>query len=59
MGAVVSCIQGVFRSIGACLMGIVNTIGAVLKAIINGVDEVFETSTIKGLIAAPARLDEL
>ncbi|GAQ03648.1 hypothetical protein ALT_0969 [Aspergillus lentulus] len=37
MGAVVSCIRDVFRSIGACLMGIVNTIGAVLKAIINGV----------------------
>ncbi|PLB49383.1 hypothetical protein P170DRAFT_436963 [Aspergillus steynii IBT 23096] len=37
MGAVVSCIKGVFQSIGACLMAIVNAIGAVCKVIIDGV----------------------
>ncbi|KAI9739200.1 MAG: hypothetical protein M1834_007413 [Cirrosporium novae-zelandiae] len=42
MGAVVSCIQSVFRAIGDCLMAIVNGIGAILKAIINGIVSVFD-----------------
>jgi len=42
MGAVVSCITGIFRAIGACLMTIVNAIGAVLTAIINGIVSVFD-----------------
>ncbi|KAK3948561.1 hypothetical protein QBC32DRAFT_54343 [Pseudoneurospora amorphoporcata] len=37
MGAVVSCIQSVFRTIGRAIMGVVHGIGAVLMAIINGV----------------------
>ncbi|KAL4898647.1 hypothetical protein BDV59DRAFT_197536 [Aspergillus ambiguus] len=42
MGAVISCIGDVFRSIGACLMGIVNAIGSVCKAIIDGVVTVID-----------------
>ncbi|OJD17127.1 hypothetical protein AJ78_02772 [Emergomyces pasteurianus Ep9510] len=41
MGAVVSCIQGVLRSLGACLMAIVNTIGAVITSIVSGVVSIF------------------
>ncbi|KAF9879406.1 hypothetical protein CkaCkLH20_02949 [Colletotrichum karsti] len=37
MGAVVSCIQSVFRTIGACLTSIVSGIGGILMAIINGI----------------------
>ncbi|KAK3489455.1 uncharacterized protein B0T23DRAFT_385514 [Neurospora hispaniola] len=37
MGAVVSCIQSVFRTIGRAIMGVVNGIGSILMAIINGV----------------------
>ncbi|PKS08400.1 hypothetical protein jhhlp_005344 [Lomentospora prolificans] len=37
MGAVVSCIQSVFRAIGSALSTIVSSIGAILHAIINGV----------------------
>ncbi|PNS14886.1 hypothetical protein CAC42_2115 [Sphaceloma murrayae] len=41
MGAVVSCIQGVLRSIGNCLTAIVSGIGNILKAIVNGIVSVF------------------
>ncbi|KAK4209890.1 hypothetical protein V8F33_000909 [Rhypophila sp. PSN 637] len=37
MGAVVSCIQSVFRTIGRTIMAVVNGIGNILMAIINGV----------------------
>ncbi|KAI1320159.1 hypothetical protein F5Y16DRAFT_405707 [Xylariaceae sp. FL0255] len=37
MGAVVSCIESVFRTIGSVLMAIVNGIGSILMAIINGI----------------------
>ncbi|KAK3191228.1 hypothetical protein K4F52_002818 [Lecanicillium sp. MT-2017a] len=37
MGAVLSCIQAVFRTIGSVIMTIVNAVGTVLKAIIDGV----------------------
>ncbi|CAI4218417.1 unnamed protein product [Parascedosporium putredinis] len=37
MGAVVSCIQSVFRGIGRALSTIVSSIGGILHAIINGV----------------------
>ncbi|KAK0615798.1 hypothetical protein B0T17DRAFT_459893, partial [Bombardia bombarda] len=37
MGAVVSCIQSVFRTIGRTIMAIINGIGGILMAIINGV----------------------
>ncbi|KAF2227289.1 hypothetical protein BDZ85DRAFT_189418 [Elsinoe ampelina] len=43
MGAVVSCIQSIFRSIGACLNAIVSGIANILKAIINGIASVFMT----------------
>lgn len=42
MGAVVSCIEAIFRTIGNCLMAIVNAIGAVLTAIINGIVTLFD-----------------
>ncbi|KAI5921887.1 hypothetical protein F4810DRAFT_315057 [Camillea tinctor] len=37
MGAVVSCIQSLFRTIGSVLMAIINGIGNILHAIISGV----------------------
>ncbi|KAK3363536.1 hypothetical protein B0T25DRAFT_562541 [Lasiosphaeria hispida] len=37
MGAVVSCIQSVFRAIGRAIMTIVNAIGSIIMAIVNGV----------------------
>ncbi|GAB7342078.1 hypothetical protein MBLNU457_g0358t2 [Dothideomycetes sp. NU457] len=33
MGAVVSCIQSVFRAIGQCIMAVVNAIGSIIMAI--------------------------
>ena len=41
MGAVVSCIKSVFRTIGNCIMAIVNAIAAGLKAIINAIVSLF------------------
>ncbi|KAF4549997.1 Hypothetical protein D9617_19g103020 [Elsinoe fawcettii] len=43
MGAVVSCIQSVFRSIGNCLTAIVSGIANILKAIVNGIASVLNT----------------
>jgi len=37
MGAIVSCIEAIFRTIGNCLMAIVNAIGAILTGIVNAV----------------------
>ncbi|KAH8662060.1 hypothetical protein BX600DRAFT_465483 [Xylariales sp. PMI_506] len=37
MGAVVSCIEGLFRTIGSCLMAIVNGVASILTAIIHGI----------------------
>ncbi|OIW30997.1 hypothetical protein CONLIGDRAFT_562909, partial [Coniochaeta ligniaria NRRL 30616] len=37
MGAVVSCIQNLFRTIGNCIMAVVSGIGGILTAIINGI----------------------
>ncbi|KAI0201755.1 hypothetical protein F4808DRAFT_459523 [Astrocystis sublimbata] len=37
MGAVVSCVQSVFRTIGSVLMAIVNGVGSILQAIISGI----------------------
>lgn len=42
MGAVVSCIQSVFRAIGQCIMAVVNAIGSILMAIVNGIVAVFD-----------------
>ncbi|ROT34766.1 hypothetical protein SODALDRAFT_245508, partial [Sodiomyces alkalinus F11] len=41
MGAVVSCIQAVFRTIGNVLMAIVTGIGNILQAIIGGIVSFF------------------
>ncbi|KAI1854251.1 hypothetical protein JX265_000659 [Neoarthrinium moseri] len=41
MGAVVSCIQNMFRTIGSCLMAIVNGIAGILTAIIHGIASFF------------------
>ncbi|CCF40110.1 hypothetical protein CH063_10768 [Colletotrichum higginsianum] len=37
MGAVVSCIQSVFRTIGNCLTSVISGIGGILHAIIGGI----------------------
>ncbi|KAH7304930.1 hypothetical protein B0I35DRAFT_484125 [Stachybotrys elegans] len=37
MGAVVSCVQGLFRTIGNAIMAVVSGIGNILHAIINGI----------------------
>ncbi|KFY14358.1 hypothetical protein V491_06073 [Pseudogymnoascus sp. VKM F-3775] len=42
MGAVVSCITGMFRAIGAGLMAIVNGIGAILQGIIGAIVSFFD-----------------
>ncbi|OBT68364.1 hypothetical protein VE03_02927 [Pseudogymnoascus sp. 23342-1-I1] len=42
MGAVVSCITGMFRAVGACLMAIVNGIGAILQGIIGAIVSFFD-----------------
>ncbi|KAA8569080.1 hypothetical protein MFRU_037g00110 [Monilinia fructicola] len=42
MGAVVSCITGMFRAIGAGLMAVVNGIGAILTGIINAIVAFFD-----------------
>ncbi|KFZ05067.1 hypothetical protein V501_08707 [Pseudogymnoascus sp. VKM F-4519 (FW-2642)] len=42
MGAVVSCITGMFRAIGAGLMAIVNGIGAILQGIIGAIVAFFD-----------------
>ncbi|EXJ89121.1 hypothetical protein A1O3_02185 [Capronia epimyces CBS 606.96] len=42
MGAVVSCIESICRTIGSVLMAIVNGIGAILTAIINGIVSFFD-----------------
>ncbi|CBX92987.1 hypothetical protein LEMA_P038880.1 [Plenodomus lingam JN3] len=41
MGAVVSCIKSIFRTIGNCIMAIVNAIAAGLKAVINAIVSLF------------------
>ncbi|KAI4604211.1 hypothetical protein LQW54_004434 [Pestalotiopsis sp. IQ-011] len=41
MGAVVSCIQSLFRTIGNVLMAIVNGIASILTAIIHGIASFF------------------
>ncbi|ORY60568.1 uncharacterized protein BCR38DRAFT_397118 [Pseudomassariella vexata] len=41
MGAVVSCVQNLFRTIGNCLMAIVNGIASILTAIIHGIASFF------------------
>ncbi|KAF2689489.1 hypothetical protein K458DRAFT_427635 [Lentithecium fluviatile CBS 122367] len=41
MGAVVSCIQSIFRTIGNCIMAIVNAIAAACKAVINAIVSLF------------------
>jgi phage-related protein len=41
MGAVVSCIKGILRTIGNCLSAIVNGIAGILQAIIRGIANVF------------------
>ncbi|RMJ27516.1 hypothetical protein PHISP_01645 [Aspergillus sp. HF37] len=42
MGAVASCIVGVFNSIGACLLGIVHIVGSICSGIVNGIVGLFE-----------------
>ena len=42
MGAVMSCIQSVFRTIGSVLMAIVHGIGSIIMAIVNGVIALFD-----------------
>ncbi|KAF2190546.1 hypothetical protein K469DRAFT_721444 [Zopfia rhizophila CBS 207.26] len=42
MGAVVSCVQAIFRTIGNCIMAVVHAIGAALTAIINGIVALFD-----------------
>jgi len=42
MGAVVSCIESLFQTIGACLMAIVNGIASVLQAIIGAIAAFFD-----------------
>ncbi|MCJ1256062.1 hypothetical protein MMC24_003882 [Lignoscripta atroalba] len=41
MGAVVSCIKSVFRTIGNCLTAVVTGIGNILHAIIGGIVSLF------------------
>ncbi|KAK6068493.1 hypothetical protein SCUP234_07631 [Seiridium cupressi] len=41
MGAVVSCVQSLFRTIGNVLMAIVNGIASILTAIIHGIASFF------------------
>ncbi|KAF2745864.1 hypothetical protein M011DRAFT_405584 [Sporormia fimetaria CBS 119925] len=41
MGAVVSCIKSIFRTIGNCIMAIVNAIGAACHAVINAITSLF------------------
>ncbi|KAI1079569.1 hypothetical protein F5B20DRAFT_155989 [Whalleya microplaca] len=42
MGAVVSCIQSIFRTIGSVLMAIINGVGNILHAIISGIVAFFD-----------------
>ncbi|KAM3075858.1 hypothetical protein ACMFMG_006621 [Clarireedia jacksonii] len=42
MGAVVSCITGMFRAIGAGLMAVVNGIASILTGIINAIAAFFD-----------------
>ncbi|KAF2116728.1 hypothetical protein BDV96DRAFT_645141 [Lophiotrema nucula] len=42
MGAVVSCIQSILRTIGNCLMAIVHAIGAACTAVINAIVALFD-----------------
>ncbi|KAI1504885.1 hypothetical protein F5X99DRAFT_370202 [Biscogniauxia marginata] len=42
MGAVLSCIQSIFRTIGSVLMAIVNGVGNILHAIISGIVSFFD-----------------
>ncbi|KAF2639363.1 hypothetical protein P280DRAFT_403165 [Massarina eburnea CBS 473.64] len=41
MGAVVSCITAVFRTIGNAIMAVISAIGAALTAVINGIVALF------------------
>ncbi|KAK4964199.1 hypothetical protein LTR66_012422 [Elasticomyces elasticus] len=42
MGAVVSCFESLFQTIGACLMAIVHAIAAIFQAILNGIVALFD-----------------
>ncbi|RFU33514.1 hypothetical protein B7463_g2807, partial [Scytalidium lignicola] len=42
MGAVVSCITGLFQAIGSCLMAVVNGIGAILQGIVGAIVAFFD-----------------
>ncbi|ORY18801.1 hypothetical protein BCR34DRAFT_473122 [Clohesyomyces aquaticus] len=42
MGAVVSCVQAVLRTIGNALMAVVHAIGAIIMAIVNGIVALFD-----------------
>jgi len=42
MGAVVSCITGMFQAIGSCLMAIVNGIAAILQGVIGAIAAFFD-----------------
>ncbi|KAF2201353.1 hypothetical protein GQ43DRAFT_440689 [Delitschia confertaspora ATCC 74209] len=42
MGAVVSCIQSLLRTIGNCIMAVIHAIGAALTAIVNGIVSFFD-----------------
>ncbi|KAI0003912.1 hypothetical protein F4779DRAFT_621661 [Xylariaceae sp. FL0662B] len=42
MGAVVSCVESVFRTIGSVIMAIVTGIGSILQAIIGGIVAFFD-----------------
>ncbi|PSN69082.1 hypothetical protein BS50DRAFT_572261 [Corynespora cassiicola Philippines] len=41
MGAVVSCIQSIFRTIGNAIMAVISAIGAACTAIINAIVSLF------------------
>ncbi|KAF2263467.1 hypothetical protein CC78DRAFT_534057 [Lojkania enalia] len=42
MGAVVSCVQSILRTIGNCIMAIVHAIGAACTAVINAIVALFD-----------------
>ncbi|KFA64040.1 hypothetical protein S40285_10188 [Stachybotrys chlorohalonatus IBT 40285] len=41
MGAVVSCVQSLFRTVGNAIMAVISGIGNILHAIINGIVSFF------------------
>ncbi|KAF2666127.1 hypothetical protein BT63DRAFT_427913 [Microthyrium microscopicum] len=42
MGAVVSCIESIFRAIGNVILAIVHAIGAIIFAIVDGIMALFD-----------------